>query len=84
MNELLSDDMLESVNGGTVIISIDHSVVGFDTLGEMYTLVNVDPYVARNLAERYKAENKTMGNAEFDKFIKAEFQSRGWLAPYTK
>lgn len=84
MNELLTDDMLEDITGGTVVFSVDHNAVGFTSSGEMYSLVNVSAYDARSLAESFKTEKNSMSNAEFDKFIKAEFQSRGWLAPYTK
>lgn len=79
MREQINENILEDVVGGTVIISKDHMVVGFSTTQEKYNLKNCEYRQVRNLVEDLKDANPSMGNAEFDAFIKKTLQSKGWI-----
>ena len=64
MKKELIDEQLEQVTGGTVIISKDAMMVGFDTLGEMYNLVNCTYRDARNFRDDLIDAHQDMNNAE--------------------
>lgn len=79
MRSELKDADMNSVVGGTVIISRDHMVVGFSTLGTKYSLKNVSYRDARNYVEDLKDANSGMSNAEFDSYCKSQLEAKGWI-----
>lgn len=79
MRENINEQSLENVAGGTVIISKDYMVVGFDTTQEKFNLKNCTYRDARNLIEDLKDANPTMSNAAFDQLAKQTLQSKGWI-----
>jgi len=79
MRKELADNQMESVVGGTVIISKDYMKVGFDTLGQMYDLKNCTYKEARNYRDDLIEQNPQMSNVEFDKFCRSKFQERNWI-----
>lgn len=79
MKEQLSDEMLEAVHGGTVILSRDYNTVGFTTLGQNFALKNCSYYDAFGLVDTLYVNNKGLSDAEFDKLVRKEFKMRGWI-----
>lgn len=79
MKKELKDEMLESVNGGTVIISKDCNTVGFSTTEEMYDLKNCTWREARDLRDDELEKNLGLNNHEFDMHMKRLYQDLGWI-----
>ena len=78
MRANLNDEMLENVNGGTVIISSDCNNVGFSTLREKYDL-NCSWKDARDLLDEELDKHLGLNNYEFDLHMKELYQDRGWI-----
>lgn len=78
MRAKLNDEMLENVNGGTVIISSDCNNVGFSTLREKYDL-KCSWKDARDLLDEELDKNLGLNNYEFDLHMKKLYQDRGWI-----
>ena len=69
---------LDQVTGGSVVVS-DTGRVGFSTLGQKFWLQNCTWRQARNYAEQLLDENPQMSDREFDEFVKAKFEAKGWI-----
>lgn len=79
MREQLNDEVLESVAGGTVILSRDNNTVGFTTTGQNFQLKNCSYYDAFALIDSLYVNNKQKSDNEFDKLVRKEFAKRGWI-----
>lgn len=79
MRTKLNDSDMDKVVGGTVIISKDRMIVGFDTLGEKYSLKNCTYREARDYRDDLIDSCSNMSNSEFDKYCKKKFKDRGWI-----
>lgn len=79
MREKIDDAQMESVVGGTVIISKDYMNIGFTTLREKYDLKGVSYRDARNYVEDLKDQCSGMTNAEFDTYCRDQLQAMGWI-----
>lgn len=80
MKQEISDNELEMVTGGTVIVS-DLGKVGFTTIGKKFKLQNCTWKEARNLAEDMLDENPNMSNEDFDQLVLNRFIELGWINP---
>jgi len=74
----LSDQDLENVVGGSVNLSEKKNKIGFDTIGEGYTL-KCTFKEAKTLVISLFAAHSDMGEREFDIFVRDEFRSRNWI-----
>ena len=83
MRELLNEEAMEKVAGGTVIISRDYMVVGFSSTYERYNLVNCTYKEARDLADDLWESNQSLGDADFDALVKSAYEARGWITALT-
>lgn len=79
MKEPINEQALEGVVGGTVIISKDYMVVGFDTTKESFSLKNCTYKQVRDYVDDLLDENPTLSNAEFDALAKQKLQAKGWI-----
>lgn len=77
MREQITDLDLEEVVGGTVNLSEKANKIGFTTLHEGYVL-KCTYKEAKKLVSSLFANND-LSESEFDKLVKKEFQSRGWI-----
>ncbi|MBR0463697.1 MAG: hypothetical protein IJJ23_04855 [Clostridia bacterium] len=78
MRQEINDFDIEKVAGGSVNISEKKNKIGFDTLGEGYTL-KCSYSQARSFVSQAFAAHQDMTEKEFDTFIRDEFLSRGWI-----
>lgn len=78
--EIVNTD-LESVVGGTVIISEDYMNIGFSTLKEKYDLKNCTYRQVMNYVADLKDEAKAKGmtNAEFDVYCRDKLWDNNWI-----
>jgi hypothetical protein len=79
MKQEINELELESVVGGTVVISKDKMKVGFTTMGGSYKLVNCTYKQARNYVEDLKDANPGLTDAQFDALAKQNLQAKGWI-----
>lgn len=78
MAQQLFDKDLEDVVGGCVNLSQKKNKIGFDTIGEAYTLkCSYDD--ARSLVVSLFAANQDKTEQEFDILVRDEFFSRNWI-----
>lgn len=74
----LSDNDLEGVVGGSVNLSEAKNKIGFDTIGEVYTLKC--PYQdARDLVVSLFVANPDLKEMDFDILVRDEFANRKWI-----
>lgn len=78
MSHQLSDQDLESVVGGSVNLSEKKNKIGFDTIGEVYTL-KCTFKDARTLVVKMFAENPDLSEQAFDILVRDEFRDRKWI-----
>jgi len=81
MRSEINDAALETVTGGTVIVSEDYMKVGFTTLGVMKDLKNCTYRQVMNAVADWKDEAKAQGltNAEYDVMCRDRMQANGWI-----
>ena len=78
MREMLNEEAMEQVVGGTVVLSEDKMMVGFTTTGEKFSLKCAFDD-AFSYVRRLKSENGSMSNAEFDAFVRDNMKAKGWI-----
>ena len=78
MAHQLSDQELDDVVGGSVNLSEKKNKIGFDTIGEVYTL-KCTFTEARTLVAKLFAENQDMTEQEFDIFVRDQFRDNKWI-----
>ena len=78
MSHQLSDQDLESVVGGSVNLSEKKNKIGFDTIGEVYTL-KCTFKEARTLVVTMFADNPDLSEQAFDILVRDEFRDRKWI-----
>ena len=79
MRQQLNEQAMEQVVGGTVIISRDYMMVGFDTTQEKFNLKNCTYKQVRDYVDDLLDDNPNLGNAEFDQLVKKNLQAKGWI-----
>lgn len=77
MRQAINNEELDFVVGGCVNLSKSKMKIGFTTLGEGYSL-NCSYEDARDLLTSLFSQYDT-NEAEFDRIVKDEFMSRGWI-----
>ncbi len=78
MREEINELDLEKVAGGSVNLSEKKNKIGFDTIGEVYTLKC--PFKdARTLVSGLFATNQDKTEKEFDILVRDEFKAKGWI-----
>lgn len=78
MREAINDLELDNVNGGSVNLSEKKNKIGFDTIGEAYTL-KCTYTEARKLVSALFAANQDMTEKQFDTYVRDQFRARGWI-----
>lgn len=78
MRQEISELDMEKVAGGSVNLSQKKNKIGFDTIGEAYTLKCAFSD-ARSLVASLFATNQDKTEQEFDTLVRNEFRSRGWI-----
>ena len=78
MGHQLTDQDLENVVGGSVNLSEKKNKIGFDTIGEAYTL-KCTFKEAKTLVLTMFAENPDVTEQEFDILVRDEFLHRNWI-----
>ena len=78
MKELMNDQELEQVVGGTVVVSADKMKIGFTTLKEKYSLKNCTFDQAMAVIYSMYGQYTTHGD-DYDAAVRDEFKSRGWI-----
>lgn len=78
MAQLLNDQELEDVVGGSVNLSQKKNKIGFDTIGEVYTL-KCTYQVARAAVTKAFAEHQDMTETEFDTYVRDLFKDNKWI-----
>ena len=78
MREEIKDLELDKVNGGSVNLSERKNKIGFDTIGEAYTL-KCTFTEARKLVSSLFALNQDMTEKEFDTYVRDQFKAKGWI-----
>ena len=73
MSNQLSDQDLENVVGGSVNLSEKKNKIGFDTIGEVYTLKCTYTQARTKLVSLF-AENQDLTEREFDILVRDEFK----------
>jgi len=74
----LSDQELEYVVGGSVNLSEKKNKIGFDTIGEGYTLKCTFKVASKKVAELF-AENQNLTEKEFDILVRDVFRDNKWI-----
>ena len=77
MKQELHDIELDEVVGGSVNLSEAANKIGFTTLHEGYLLKCTYKQAKGLLSSLYASNDLSEG--EFDRLVKREFQSRGWI-----
>jgi len=77
MKQELNDTELDSVTGGSVVMSESLGVVGFTSMRKQYRIKGNFTEM-RDLLLKLYDENE-LSNAEFDLLVFNEFSSRGWI-----
>jgi len=78
MRQEINDIELDAVNGGSVNLSEKKNKIGFDTLGEGYTL-KCTYKQARSLVTSLFAANPDMAEKDFDILVRNQFKAKGWI-----
>lgn len=78
MSNQLSDQDLEKVVGGSVNLSEKKNKIGFDTIGEVYTL-KCTYTQARTLVTKLFAENQDKTEQEFDILVRDAFKDLKYI-----
>lgn len=79
MREMLNEQDVENVVGGTVIISKDNMIVGFSTTKEKFNLKGCTYRQARDLVDDLLEDNPNLGNSAFDALVKKTMKAKGWI-----
>ena len=77
MREMINNEDLIQIAGGRVNLSRSKNKIGFTTLGEGYVL-KCSFADARDLLTGLFAQYDTT-EEKFDRIVKDEFKSRGWI-----
>lgn len=75
----LNDEMMNDVNGGTVVISKNTMNIGFTTRGEKYALKNCTYRQARDLRDDLLEAHPELNNSQYDNLVYQEFKKKGWI-----
>jgi len=78
MRQEINDLDLDKVNGGSVNLSEKKNKIGFDTIGEGYTL-KCTYTEARKLVSSLFATNQDKTEKEFDILVRDTFKAKGWI-----
>ena len=78
MRQKINDLELDAVNGGSVNLSEKKNKIGFDTLGEAYTL-KCTYKEARSLVTSLFAANQDLTEKDFDTLVRNQFKAKGWI-----
>jgi hypothetical protein len=78
MKQMINENDLNQVVGGTVCLSEAKNRISFTTLGEGYA-IKCGFKEARSLLSQLFAANADMTEAEFDQYVKSTFQAKGWI-----
>lgn len=78
MRQEINDLDLDKVSGGSVNLSEKKNKIGFDTLGEGYTL-KCTYKEARSLVSSLFAANQDMTEKDFDILVRNQFKAKGWI-----
>ena len=78
MKQELSLDDLNQVIGGSIVIT-DGGSIGFTTLRQAFKLKNISWKDARSYVEDQLELHPELKDKEFDEYIKAQMQARGWI-----
>lgn len=78
MGHQLTDQDLENVVGGSVNLSEKKNKIGFDTIGEAYTL-KCTFKEAKTLVLSMFADYTDVTEREFDILVRDEFLHRNWI-----
>ena len=76
----ISDDELEQVAGGVVIIAADSNEIAFSSRKIKYKLNGISARDARNMVLDLMDANPGLSDADFDKLVRNTFNRNGWLA----
>ena len=79
MKQMLNDDEMNQVVGGTVILNTSRMRIGFTYLQEVYNVVNCSDDDARDLVNELYKEYKNKGDKVLEEAVRAAFDDRGWL-----
>ena len=79
MKQMLNENDIEQVVGGTVVVSADKMKIGFTTTGQKYNLQNCT--YGEAMAEIYTmyAQYTNQGQT-FDAEVREAFKSKGWIS----
>lgn len=78
MRQEINDLDLDKVSGGSVNLSEKKNKIGFDTIGEAYTL-KCTYKEARTLVSSLFAANQDKTEKEFDTLVRDQFKAKGWI-----
>lgn len=78
MRQEINDINLENVAGGSVNLSEKKNKIGFDTIGEAYSL-KCTYKEARSLVTSLFAANPDMTEVQFDTMVRDQFKAKGWI-----
>ena len=78
MSNQLSDQELENVVGGSVNLSEKKNKVGFDTIGEVYTLKCTYTEARTRLVSLF-ASHQDLSEREFDILVRDDFKYNKWI-----
>lgn len=78
MGHQLTDQDLENVVGGSVNLSEKKNKIGFDTIGEAYTL-KCTFKEAKTLVLTMFADYPDLSERDFDIKVRDEFRDRKWI-----
>lgn len=79
MREQINDKTLESVVGGTVIVSGDKMKVGFTTLNQKFDLKNCTFDQVMGVIYSMYGSYKDHTGSDFDTAVKQALQAKGWI-----
>lgn len=79
MREQLSENAMEQVVGGTVILNTSRMRIGFTVLGQAYNVVNCSDDDARDLVNALYKQYKNSGDRALEEATLAAFQANGWI-----
>ena len=79
MREQINENELESVVGGTVIVSGDKMKVGFTTLGEKYNLKNTTFEQTMALIYSMYGQYNDHTGVSFDTAVRDALKAKGWI-----
>lgn len=78
MRQEINDLDLDKVSGGSVNLSEKKNKIGFDTIGEAYTL-KCTYKEARTLVSSLFASNQDLNEKDFDILVRNQFKAKGWI-----